>query len=403
MPKPHARTTASPTVLLVRNAAKHDFGGAETYQVSLGLTLQKFNYTPIIVTRSPRLLTYAHTHNLRTIRGWWWGWQNWSGIRLLAFPFYVLWQIILAGWYIQLLLRTRAVAIHLQSRDDFIAGSIAGRLLDRQVVWTDHMDLRYVFANISRPLRNPAGKLVFWAARFTNYIILISKNEHRLVTSHFRNPEALATKITLVYNGVIDHRDEYSTELAQTSAHFSYCLASRIVANKGIGEAIEAFKLLLKSTSADDISLDIYGDGADIEAFKELAADTPQIVFHGHQADALRKIARADVFMLPSYQEGFSIALLESTMLGKAIIASAVDSNPEMIIDHKNGLLVPPREPLALMQAMELLYQDRALKAELESRARTDYERHYQLEDIVQQQIIPMYHRNRQIPKNTVQ
>ena len=57
------------TILLIRNAAPRDFGGAETYPVSLASVLTNQGLSPIIVTRSKKLLHYAHEHAIPTVRG----------------------------------------------------------------------------------------------------------------------------------------------------------------------------------------------------------------------------------------------------------------------------------------------------------------------------------------------
>lgn len=380
---------ARKTVLLIRNAAPGDFGGAETYQVSLAQVLKDQGYSPIIVTRSAGLLKYAQQHDVPTVKGWWWAKQNWSGASILLTPLYVGWQLALTVWYLLLIAKTRASVLHIQSKDDFIAGTVAGRLAGKRVIWTDHMDLRYVFMNIARPLRNPVGKLVFWAAKRAHRVILISDNEYTLVTAQFKDTKALRKQIVIVKNGVIDQAAKYQG--VQTVGAFTFCLASRVVANKGIGEAIDAFMALEKTLPKAKVRLDIYGGGAELEQFKAQAAASESIVFYGHQADALAKIKEADVFMLPSYQEGFSIALLEATMLGKAIIASNVDSNPELIIDHESGLLVEPRDAPDLERAMRELYTDHQLRNRVAHGARKRYEENFNLVDVVAGKIVPLY------------
>ena len=386
----HAQSHHKKVVLLVRNAAKQDFGGAETYPVSLAKLLEKEGWSPILVSRSRKLLDYASPQSIATRRGWWWAQQNWSGKRALLFPLYVVWQLILSVWYIQLIIRTHAVAVHTQSRDDLIAATFACSITRRVVVWTDHMDLRYVFENITLPFRNPVGKFVFWTSRFAHHIILISDNERRLVTSHFAHKDARDKQIVLVKNGVVDRGQ--ATPRARSNP-VVFCLASRMVANKGVAEAIHAFSGLQQRLSGSEhkAKLAIYGDGGDLETFKALAKDIPGITFHGHQDNAIEKVRAADVFVLPSYQEGFSIALLEATMLGKAIIASDVDSNPEIIIDHETGLLVKPRDIESLQQAMYIMATDEPLRHKLERNARHEYEQQFDLENIVREQILPLY------------
>lgn len=384
----HSSTRHS-VILLIRNAAAHDFGGAETYPVSLAMILQEEGYKPIIVTRSEKLLNYATKKSVLTQRGWWWSRQNWSGGRTLLFPLYIAWQIILTCWYIILIAKTRAAVLHIQSKDDFIAGTIAGRFMHRKIVWTDHMDLRYVFQNIAKPFRNPVGKIVFWAAHLAHHIILISENEHRLVTSHFKKKNALRRQIILVKNGVMDKGVAIQKKHANPVV---FCLASRMVISKGVGEAIKAFKGLQQSLADNKrVLLAIYGDGADMEKFQQLAGDNENITFYGHQENAIEKVREANVFLLPSYQEGLSIALLEATMLGKAIIASDIDSNPEIIMDHETGLLVAVRDVQSLQDAMHTLVVDENLRHSLEVSARKNFEKNFNLVTIVKEQIVPLY------------
>lgn len=390
MTSPTHKKSKTQTVLLIRNAAKQDFGGAETYPVSLASILKDEGYCPIIVTRSNKLLHHARNHSIDTIHGWWWSHQNWSGWRVVLSPLYILWQIILTIWYIQLFIRTHASVIHIQSRDDFIAATFAGRICRLKVIWTDHMDLRYIFQNISKPFRNPVGKFVFWAAHFANHIILISNNEYSLVTAHFKHKNALSKQIVLVKNGVID---QGTAEQQNKDTCVDFCLACRIVSNKGIGEAIQAFiglRSQFKNTKTK-IRLLIYGDGPDMARFKKLAQGIDNIIFFGHQEKAVEKVRSADVFVLPSYQEGLSVALLEATMLGKAIIASDVDSNPEIIVHHKTGLLVKVRDIQSLQNAMHELVINEKLRHQLEKNARKNYEENFNLVDITKKQILPLY------------
>ena len=378
------------SVLLIRNAAKDDFGGAETYQVSLALILKENQFNPIIVSRSKKLLSYSKKNNINTLRGWWWKRQNWNGVHLLLLPLYIVWQLILTVWYIYIIKKTTAIALHVQSRDDFIAATLAGKIMGTPVVWTDHMDLRYIFQSISLPLRNPVGKLVFFAAHLASRIILISDNEHNLVTSHFKHKGSLKKQITLINNGVLDKILDMPERNDDKSFHF--CLASRIVENKGIGEAIKAFILLQsRIEKPTDVKLDIYGDGEDLNKFKKLAENNTCITFHGHQDDAIEKIYQSGAFILPSYQEGFSIALLEATMLGKAIIASNIDSNPEIIHHKKTGLLIETKSEHSLEEAMYALLNDSDLRQHHEKNARQNFIDNYDLRKIVKEKIIPLY------------
>jgi glycosyltransferase involved in cell wall biosynthesis len=68
--------------------------------------------------------------------------------------------------------------------------------------------------------------------------------------------------------------------------------------------------------------------------------------------DLLALLRLADLFVLPSFNEGLPVALLEAMALGKACIASNVNAIPEAIRDRETGLLVPPGDSAALAAAI---------------------------------------------------
>ena len=80
---------------------------------------------------------------------------------------------------------------------------------------------------------------------------------------------------------------------------------------------------------------------------------------------------RADVFCLPSVQEGFGIVFLEAMAAGKPIVATRAAAVPEVV---RHGLLVEPEDEDALADALEKLYWDSQLRAFLASQGRQDVE-----------------------------
>jgi glycosyltransferase involved in cell wall biosynthesis len=80
---------------------------------------------------------------------------------------------------------------------------------------------------------------------------------------------------------------------------------------------------------------------------------------------------RADVFCLPSVQEGFGIVFLEAMAAGKPIIAARASAVPEVV---RHGLLVEPESADALAEAIEKLYGDSQLRSSLAEHGRRDVE-----------------------------
>lgn len=375
------------TIIIIRNAASYDFGGGERFPVFLANSLQRQSLNPIIVSRSQKLLEFAKINNIRTIRGWWWQKQNWSGVHALLFPMYFIWQCILFTWYISLFITKKPSIIHIQSKDDFIAATIAGRVLNKRIVWTDHADLKHVWKNLTVWYKNPVGKLVYFAARYADTITLVSNSELKLVSNTLPKHSYLKDKLHVVYNGVVDTALDHETK--QKNDLFTYCVASRLVTDKGIMEAIEAFSKLSKDYK--NIKLLLIGDGPEAKKFKKIAEDTQNITFLGYQTNPLHYIANADVFLHPTYHEGFSVALVEASMLKKPIIATSVGGNVEIIHNHDTGLLIPAKNISALYDAMKFMYENSEMRHVFAANARAQYERKFQFDIIVKKEFMRFY------------
>jgi len=80
-------------------------------------------------------------------------------------------------------------------------------------------------------------------------------------------------------------------------------------------------------------------------------------------------LARAHVFVLPSTIEGLPVTLMEAMAARVSVVATAITGIPELVRDGETGLLVPPRAPVALADAIETLLNDSALAGRLAENA----------------------------------
>lgn len=79
---------------------------------------------------------------------------------------------------------------------------------------------------------------------------------------------------------------------------------------------------------------------------------------------------RCSLFCLPSEQEGFGIVFLEAMASGLPVVSTTAAAIPEVVPDGEAGLLVPPRDPEALAQALLRLLGDGELRARLREHGR---------------------------------
>ncbi len=98
-------------------------------------------------------------------------------------------------------------------------------------------------------------------------------------------------------------------------------------------------------------------------------------VLTGRVDDPLCYLRRADIFVLPSHEEGSgSVALLEALQAACSVVATDCDGIPEDLRHDDNALLIPPGDQAGLRRALARLLSDAALRQRLAARARATFE-----------------------------
>jgi glycosyltransferase involved in cell wall biosynthesis len=100
--------------------------------------------------------------------------------------------------------------------------------------------------------------------------------------------------------------------------------------------------------------------------------------------EAMRLMAAASVFVLPSYTEGFPNVIIEAMAMGKAIIATDVGAMPEML-DGGCGVVVPARDTQALRDALARVLADPELRAAMGIRAMAKARQEYAMDRVFDQ------------------
>jgi glycosyltransferase involved in cell wall biosynthesis len=128
------------------------------------------------------------------------------------------------------------------------------------------------------------------------------------------------------------------------------------------------------------------GAGKTMEAARQLAERegvADRVLFVGRRHDVADLLRASDVFVLNSFSEGMSNALLEALAAGLACVATDVGGNPELVHPGDNGLLVPPGRPEPLAHALRRLLADGALRGRMGRRSRERAESEYGLDAMV--------------------
>lgn len=137
---------------------------------------------------------------------------------------------------------------------------------------------------------------------------------------------------------------------------------------KGADELIHATAQLRLTNLG--LHLVVVGDGDDLPRLQKLVGDlnvTDCVHFLKNlsRQEIAACYSRADVFALPSTGEGFGFVFLEAMAFAKPVVAATYGGTTDLVEDGVNGLLVPPRDPRRLVQALGCLLSDESRRAAL--------------------------------------
>ena len=142
-------------------------------------------------------------------------------------------------------------------------------------------------------------------------------------------------------------------------------------ARKGHADLLRAAAELRKD--GQDVDVVLIGDGPEAKRLHDLATSlgiSERVRFPGHLPDPYPVMAAFDVYVQPSIEEGFGIAVLEAMALGLPIVATVAGGLPEVIEHGVSGVLVPTGEPAALTGAIRRVLTDTPWRHDLGRNAR---------------------------------
>ncbi len=141
-------------------------------------------------------------------------------------------------------------------------------------------------------------------------------------------------------------------------------IVSRLVRAKGFAELLAAMR-------AVDGELWVVGErlpsdhGEDIEPRFAASGLDAKLRRLGYREDIPALLAAADIFALPSYNEGLPMSVVEAMLCGLPVVASDIAGPREQVVPEVTGLLVPPRAVEPLAAALRRLTDDPALRARM--------------------------------------
>jgi N,N'-diacetylbacillosaminyl-diphospho-undecaprenol alpha-1,3-N-acetylgalactosaminyltransferase len=163
-------------------------------------------------------------------------------------------------------------------------------------------------------------------------------------------------------------------------------MVARAIWDKGIKEYYDAAKIIDATCQG---TVFVFVGGTDVgnpSCAGETFLQSSSVRWLGHRDDIADLIAVSDVFILPSYREGFPVTLMEAASMAKPIVTTNTFGCKEAVEDGKNGFLVPLRDAKALACKIELLLSDEALRLQMGQSGREKA-----LEEFASEKVVAQY------------
>jgi glycosyltransferase involved in cell wall biosynthesis len=305
-------------------------------------------------------------------------------------------ELALIGWLFMLMREERPDVVHGFTIKCAVYGALVGRLAKVGRI-NAVAGMGYVFTSDSlkaRLLRTPVRVLMR---------IALGGERARLI---LQNPDDVqlfhkarivpSERIRLLRGSGVDcSRFLPGSATASADAPLRVVLAARMLWDKGVGEFIEAARIL--KSQGRRLSFILAGapdpgNPASI-ADEQLRAwrEEGLVEWLGHVADMPGLMAGADIVVLPSYREGLPKSLIEAAACARPLITTDAPGCREVVTHGLNGLLVPVRDAVSLAEAIARLQDDPVFARRLGEAAREKALAEFD-ERVVIEQTLAVYH-----------
>ena len=207
-----------------------------------------------------------------------------------------------------------------------------------------------------------------FVGRFVDYYIAVSHANARYLVESKRLP---AKKVIVIHNGCDLRRFDSERHtgngvrsgLGLNESDPMVVAVGRLEPQKGHRVLLDAFVQV--HSEFPKARLVCVGEGSLRGELEKRAAGlglAEAVRFVGFQSNVPEWLAAANLMVLPSFFEGLPIVAIESLAAGRPVVATAVDGTPEVVLEGKTGLTVPPGDAPALSAALSRLLRDADLR-----------------------------------------
>ncbi len=216
--------------------------------------------------------------------------------------------------------------------------------------------------------------------RSADHCVVLGEVWRRWVIDTFRLRPG---RISVVYNGVPATRAVARAK--PDDGKFRLLFVGNLLERKGVKDLLRA--VALPTLTSRDVELTMAGGGP-VETYREMAAGLgigDRVNFTGwvSQDDTRSLMVNADALILPAYDEGLPLVILEALASGTPVICTPVGSIPEVLEQDNTALFVTPGDAAGIADAIAALIDDPAGRKSLAANGAAIYQRLFTMDAFV--------------------
>lgn len=225
--------------------------------------------------------------------------------------------------------------------------------------------------------------------RFTDYVLTNSKTGYNDYKNKHKYP---IKKLKCIFNGIdISNQKELvgikkkRNELGVVDdGDLIISCVARLHKNKDHSTILKAIKII-KDKGIINIRVLFCGDGPEINKLKKDSKDlgvNNEIIFLGNRDDIMEILSISDIFILASFHEGMSNALLEAMNSGVVCVVSDILENKELINNESDGLVFKVGEEESLAEKLDYLINNKEQRIKFSQKAFEKIKKKYDIKII---------------------
>ena len=297
-----------------------------------------------------------------------------NGVKFVIIPELVYWiaplkEIISFCKIFMLIKKERFDIVHTHTSKAGILGRLAAKLAGVPIII--HAPHGHIFYGYYNSFLTGIFIIVEKiAAEFTDKIITLTEKG---VEEHVKFGIAPENKFIAIHSGI--RADKFFSEpvdINNKRNQLGIPQNSLLIGTAGRLVPIKGHKYLMQAMSQINKKLNVIllviGDGylrENLEQQAKQSGISNRIKFLGFRNDIAEILSILDIFILPSINEGMGRTLVEAMFLSKPIIATNVGGIPDLVKNDKSGILVPPKDPTAIANAIQQLLENKTLAKEM--------------------------------------